>query len=152
MKLGIYDEIYHKMLDTNLSGKPSDYWIPNRNSLFINICAVIAEYRGFKYIVVGFNRDEAENFPDNTQEFLDAINDSLRYSTNNQVSVISPTCKLTKAEIVQIALDLDLPLNRIYSCYKGVSPMCGECPSCFLFKNALKKCGVLEKYREMFKR
>ncbi|MCX7020732.1 MAG: 7-cyano-7-deazaguanine synthase, partial [bacterium] len=46
----------------------------------------------------------------------------------------------TKREIVARLLDLGLPLDRIYSCYRPPDArgrMCGRCPSCRRLKDAL---------------
>jgi len=105
-------------------------WVPNRNSLFINIAACYAEYYGAKVIVTGFNLEEAREFPDNSSRFVSAINDTLRYSTLNKVRVKSYTLKLTKKEIYRLGLKLGAPIEYVYSCYMGEKKMCGKCASC----------------------
>ena len=47
-------------------------WVPNRNGLFINVAACFAESLGADRVVVGFNAEEAETFPDNSKDFLHA--------------------------------------------------------------------------------
>jgi len=108
----------------------SSVWVPNRNSLFINIAACYAEYYGAKVIVTGFNLEEAREFPDNSSRFVNAINDTLRYSTLNKVRVKSYTLKLTKKEIYRLGLKLGAPIEYVYSCYMGGKKMCGKCASC----------------------
>ena len=41
---------------------------PNRNGGFLNVAASFAEKLGAGSVVVGFNREEAETFPDNTRD------------------------------------------------------------------------------------
>lgn len=154
--------IPHKLIETDIYRETSspilnntiqdsdDYWVPNRNGLFINMGAVLAETLDYKYIVVGFNIDEAEEFPDNSKEFLTAVNKSLKYSTRSEVEIISPTVEMTKEEMVKTGLDLKVPFEAIYSCYKGVKPMCGRCPSCKRLIKAYKDCGILQRYKELF--
>jgi len=107
-----------------------DVWIPNRNGLFINIAACFAEYYGANLIITGFNREEAREFPDNTPQFMNMINKSLRYSTLKKVKVKSYVEKYTKKQIYKIGLKYKAPLQYIYSCYLGGKEMCGKCASC----------------------
>jgi 7-cyano-7-deazaguanine synthase len=107
-----------------------DVWVPNRNALFINIAACYAEYYGASIIVTGFNRDEAQEFPDNSEGFLRAVNRSLEYGTRHKVKVKSYTLKNTKKEIYRLGLRYKAPLQHVYSCYLGGKEMCGRCASC----------------------
>ena len=142
VKISFFDE-FNKLVMLRAEKKVSakkfktlkDVWIPNRNGLFINIAACYAEYYGADLIVTGFNREEAQEFPDNTPQFVEAINTSLRYSTRKKVTVMSYVEKLSKREIYKIGLQYDAPLKNIYSCYLGGKTMCGECASCQRLKN-----------------
>lgn len=113
-------------------------WVPNRNGLFINIAAVYAENLPEpSYLVTGFNREEAATFPDNSQAFIEAVNQSLDYSTCKNISVVSPTSPLDKTEIVAEGLRLNIPWNLLWSCYAGEEHRCGICESCLRLKRAL---------------
>jgi 7-cyano-7-deazaguanine synthase len=118
--------------------KLKDVWIPNRNGLFINVAACYAEYYGAKTIITGFNREEAQDFPDNSARFLHAINRSLSYSTLSKVKVKSYVAALSKKEIYHLGLKHKAPLEYIYSCYLGDRQMCGKCASCKRFIEASK--------------
>jgi len=107
-----------------------DVWVPNRNGLFINIAACYAEYHNVDLIVTGFNREEAAQFPDNTPQFIAAINHSLMFSTLRNVKVVSFVSDYTKSQIYRLGLRYKAPLAHIYSCYLGRTKMCGKCASC----------------------
>ena len=117
-------------------------WVPNRNGLFIETAAAIAEDMGADAIIVGFNKEEAETFPDNSSDYLAAITHALSFSTSNQVKVLSPTAGFTKTQIVETALEEGFPLKLLWSCYEGSPKMCGSCESCMRLKRALKINGV----------
>lgn len=126
-------------------------WVPNRNGLFINIAAVYAENLGQpSNIITGFNCEEASTFPDNSVDFIFAINQSLKYSTMQETIVVSPTSELTKSEIVSEGLRLDIPWDYIWSCYSGQSQLCGVCESCRRFKRALLNNGKNELVNKLF--
>lgn len=113
-------------------------WVPNRNGLLINIAAMYAENLACSWVITGFNKEEAATFPDNTQEYVDAVNNALSYSTSNHVQVISLTQAFHKKQIVSKAIELQVPLTLIWSCYHGDKVMCGECESCKRFKRAIE--------------
>jgi 7-cyano-7-deazaguanine synthase len=117
-------------------------WVPNRNGVFINIAAAFAESRHCGLVVTGFNREEAVTFPDNSQDFVMAARQSLRFSTMNKVKVVSYTQRLDKVEIIKLGLKLDVPFRHIWSCYRGYDKMCGSCESCQRLKRASELAGL----------
>jgi 7-cyano-7-deazaguanine synthase len=113
-------------------------WVPNRNGLFINIAASFADSYNFTHIIFGANKEEGTTFPDNTQEFIDKINDSLEFSTLAKPKIVAPMIKNSKAEIVKIGLDKKIPFNLIRSCYTNNEKHCGKCESCLRLKRAIQ--------------
>jgi 7-cyano-7-deazaguanine synthase len=105
-------------------------WIPNRNALFINIAASFAEALDYQYIITGFNKEEAINFPDNSIAFINSINKTLHYSTLKNIKVISFTAKMNKQQIIREGKRLRLSLDKLWSCYEGGKQPCGLCESC----------------------
>lgn len=116
-------------------------WVPNRNGLFVNSAAAFAENLRAQIIVAGFNREEGTIFPDNSPNFVEAVNQSLAVSTLESVQLVSYTQHLTKAEIVQLGVEMDAPLGSFYSCYGGEKLMCGQCESCVRVKRAFVSTG-----------
>ncbi len=114
-------------------------WVPNRNALFINIAAAFAEVSGAKYIFVGFNKEEGITFPDNSSEFIEKINESLKYSTLIHPRVKSVTIDMIKSEIVFLGKKINAPFKYVWSCYRGGEKMCGRCESCQRLKRALNE-------------
>ena len=115
-------------------------WIPNRNAVFINVAAAIADSKDREYnkIVIGVNKEEAATFSDNSAKFIDAINESLKYSTQVDVRVVAPLINLEKKDIIKLAVEKGAPMEYIYSCYHAGTMQCGECESCLRLKRALK--------------
>ena len=112
-------------------------WVPNRNALFINIAASFAEAENYTHIIIGANKEEGETFPDNTQEFIDTINNLFKYSTLSKPKVLAPLINYNKNDIVNLALKNALPLDFVQSCYAPNKKHCGVCESCTRLKNAL---------------
>jgi 7-cyano-7-deazaguanine synthase len=133
--------------------RTSSVWVPNRNAVFINIAAAFAEAFRAHLIVTGFNKEEGAAFPDNSKEFVAAINKSLHYSTLERFSplckrgargdfnypvVISFTQNMTKRDMVSCARSNRLPLELCWPCYEGGKELCGRCESCTRFFNGVR--------------
>ncbi len=114
-------------------------WVPNRNGIFLNIAAAIAEGLKAQIIVPGFNLEEATTFPDNSYEFIRAIRKTFAFSTQNHVDVQCYTVNLAKKEIVEKAKTLLVPFNKIWPCYFDYEKWCGECESCLRAKRAFRE-------------
>lgn len=125
-------------------------WIPNRNGLFINIAAAYADSFGYDYIVIGANKEEAETFSDNSQKFIDDANEVLKTSTNYDIKVIAPLINFDKNEIVKNAIELNVPLKYINSCYNNEHGHCGHCESCSRLKRAFKYNGCDTILKQLF--
>lgn len=121
----------------------SSVWVPNRNGILLNIAAGFAESLGAEQVIPGFNIEEAQTFPDNTQEFLDAMTKSLSFSTANGVKAQCYTTGLNKIEMVALAQKLQLPFQDLWPCYFDLESWCGQCESCLRFKRALDRNGLL---------
>jgi 7-cyano-7-deazaguanine synthase len=121
---------------TNKSAK--SVWVPNRNGLFVNIAASYAEALNYDEIIIGANKEEAATFKDNSADFINAVNLSLKNSCNKQVNVKAPLINMSKNEIISEALKLNIPFHLINSCYSSEDKHCGKCESCIRLKRALK--------------
>lgn len=125
-------------------------WIPNRNALFLNIAASFADAQNFTHIIFGANKEEGATFPDNTQEFVDSINKTFKYSTLQKPVVVAPLINFDKTEIVKKALQADFPFSLIRSCYFSQEKHCGKCESCIRLKRAVINNNALDILREIF--
>ncbi|HKS16263.1 MAG TPA: 7-cyano-7-deazaguanine synthase QueC [Planctomycetota bacterium] len=105
-------------------------WVPNRNGVMIAAAAALAEGLGASRVVVGFNREEAATFADNSARFLEAANRALRLSTRNGVRVESPTLAWDKLRIVREARRRRISLDGVWPCYEGGRAWCRKCESC----------------------
>lgn len=123
-------------------------WVPNRNGVFINVAASFAESKDAQLVIMGFNREEAQTFPDNSSDFVRATNGALSFSTLNLVEVKSYVSELTKTEIVRLALEQKASLQYIWSCYEAGSKMCWQCESCQRLKRALIENDHFEKFKK----
>jgi 7-cyano-7-deazaguanine synthase len=128
-----------KMDDLGTSQKTAhSVWVPNRNGIFLNIAAAFAEGAGAQWVIPGFNLEEAQTFPDNSEAFLQALSSSLSFSTANQVEVKCFTTALDKTAIVRRGVELGVRFDLVWPCYFGESQPCGRCESCQRFHRAMR--------------
>lgn len=120
-------------------------WVPNRNGVFLNIAASFAESLGADYIVPGFNKEEAETFPDNSIEFLKAIDKSLHFSTASHIKTLCYTVNMDKIEIVKLGKELNADFTLMWPCYFSGKELCESCESCRRFIRALESSGIVLK-------
>jgi 7-cyano-7-deazaguanine synthase len=117
-------------------------WVPNRNGIFLNIAAGFAEGLGARFVIPGFNLEEARTFPDNSDAYLKALDESFSFSTQNRVHTHCYSAHLDKSQIVKEGRRLDLPFHLLWPCYQDQEKWCGACESCQRFKRALKANGL----------
>lgn len=122
----------------NSSQSAKSVWVPNRNGLFLNVAGCFADSYGYDYILIGANKEEAQTFSDNTQDFIEAINQEFKFSTQSHSKVIAPLINCNKNDIVMLALKRGIPLELTMSCYQGGERHCGICESCSRLKKALE--------------
>ena len=134
----------------NLENEEKSYWMPNRNGLFVNIAGSYADAFNCNFIAIGANREEAETYSDNSIEFVKNATKLFETSTKNSVQVIAPLIEMDKNEIIKKAIELNTPLDLIWSCYVNNEKHCGQCPSCKLLKSALIKNKKQELLNKLF--
>ncbi|HIU86448.1 TPA: 7-cyano-7-deazaguanine synthase QueC [Candidatus Spyradomonas excrementavium] len=132
------------------TGSCASVWVPNRNGLFVNIAAAFADSLGYETVVIGANKEEAATFPDNSKEFIENINKSLKYSALKKVEVVAPLIDLNKEEIIKRGIEEDAPIELINSCYASDERHCGKCESCSRLRRALENNGCFDLIKKLF--
>ena len=138
-------------IDVTLNSSKS-VWVPNRNGLFVNIAACYAEALGHDSIIIGANKEEAATFKDNSIDFINAVNFSLKNSTNSLIEIVAPLVQLSKTEIIKKAIELKVPFEFIHSCYSSNEKHCGKCESCLRLLRALEENSALDIIKMIFDR
>lgn len=137
-------------LDHNSSSRAKAVWVPNRNGVFISVGAAIAEAQKIDHIITGFNAEEAKDFPDNSANFVNAMNAALKFSTMNKVTIKSATLSMTKAEIAREFISLKIDPEIFWCCYEGSEKLCGECESCARTIRAFCEIGAFDAITQRF--
>ena len=139
------DENIPKLSDEDLDNldisrkSASNVWVPARNTVFTSIALSYAESIGAEIIIVGWNGEEGETFPDNSKEYMEEFNNLINVGSPEKIRIEAPCIDLNKEEIVKLGFDIGAPMELSYSCYKGGDEPCGVCESCMRRKRAFKK-------------
>lgn len=104
--------------------------VPGRNMIFASIMASLAESIGAEAIALGVHAGDHHIYPDCRPQFIEALKQTIEFSTDHHVSVYCPLLLMNKSEIVQKAIDLKAPLHLTRTCYKDQAIACGKCGSC----------------------
>ncbi|BAW31830.1 MAG TPA: 7-cyano-7-deazaguanine synthase QueC [Methanothermobacter sp.] len=130
-------------LDTSVAMETArKVWVPARNLVFTSIGAAYADALDARAIIVGWDKEEAATFLDNSKKFLEAFNKTLEMGTLVDVKVKAPFIDYTKKEIIIEGYRLGVPFEATYSCYEGGKLHCGVCESCMRRKRAFKLAGI----------
>ncbi len=124
-------------------------YVPGRNTVFIALSLSLAEAKGADYIYLGINALDYSGYPDCRPEYLAAFESLAQLSSKSGIEgraprLVAPLIAMTKVEIVQTAIDLNIPIALTWSCYQGESEPCGLCDSCRIRDRALIEVGYPE--------
>lgn len=126
---------------------PSTY-VPARNTVFLSIALAYAEAINADAIFIGVTSTDYSGYPDCRPEYIQAYQKMAKLATKKEIQgypikIITPLLYKSKAEIIKIGLELKIPFEKTWSCYKGGKKACGRCDSCILrlkgFKEAKTK-------------
>ena len=105
--------------------------VPNRNMIMLSIAAGYAEAHEIPEIFYAAHKNDSTIYPDCRPEFVLALRPAIRLGTAwHPVELQAPFVDMTKAEIVKMGVDLEVPYEMTWSCYKGEDRPCRTCPTC----------------------
>ncbi|PHO10476.1 7-cyano-7-deazaguanine synthase QueC [Malaciobacter canalis] len=128
------------------AGVPITY-VPFRNGIFLSIATAIAEKENASALYIGVVEEDSSGYPDCTDDFIKSITNTINTGTkeDTKLEIKTPLVHLMKNEIVLKALELNVPLNLTWSCYKEEEEACGVCDSCRLRLNGFEKANSEDK-------
>src|SRR6202030_1340526 len=120
------------------TGIPVTY-VPARNTIFLAHALAWAETISAGHIFIGANAVDYSGYPDCRPEFIALFETLANIATKAGVEgarlqIHAPLIRMSKADIVRKAVELNVDLSLTHSCYDPVRDgrACGECDSCRL--------------------
>lgn len=129
----------------------SPTYVSFRNGTMLSLLAaraqsyVMAEGDGAEAtLYCGVHADDGVNwaYPDCTPEFIGAMSNAVYIGTYGRVRLRAPLQYMNKTQVVERGLQLDVPFQNTWSCYKGEELHCGICPTCRSRREAFDNLGV----------
>lgn len=106
-------------------------YVPNRNMMMLSICCAYAESVGADTVFHGSALvDSQAGYWDGSKEFVQSINSLLQLNRRDRVTIQAPLIELSKQQIIQRGVELDVDFADTWTCYEGLDHACGECPAC----------------------
>lgn len=127
------------------AGIPVTY-VPFRNGIFLSMAAAIAEKEGAEVIAIGVVEEDSSGYPDCRESYIKSMEQSINLGTKDETNlkIKMPLVHLQKSQIVTKALELHVPLELTWSCYKNEKTACGVCDSCRLRLNGFTLAGAVD--------
>ncbi len=138
------DETLEVRTDGVAADIPNTY-VPARNLIFLSLATAYAEVVGAKHIYTGVSAVDYSGYPDCRPEFIRSLTQTVNLATKMGVSseekihIETPLLHLSKAETINLGLELGVPYELTTSCYLGGELACGECDSCLLRLKGFKE-------------
>ncbi|MCX5751715.1 MAG: 7-cyano-7-deazaguanine synthase QueC [Candidatus Saganbacteria bacterium] len=121
------------------TGIPSTY-VPGRNIIFLSFAISYAEAIGAGVVLIGANAVDFSGYPDCRPAFYRAFQKVVEEGTKKKrIKILTPLIHKTKAQIVRLAKQLNVPIDLTWSCYQGGKYPCGVCDSCKLRAKGIRE-------------
>lgn len=134
-------------------GIPVTY-VPARNTVFLSIALGWAEVLDAHDIFIGVNAVDYSGYPDCRPEYIAAYESLANLATKagvegHRMRIRTPLLRLSKAEIIETGLALDVDYSLTVSCYQAneQGEACGHCDSCRLRQEGFQRLGVVDPTR-----
>jgi 7-cyano-7-deazaguanine synthase len=139
------DSIEVEKANLNNIDIPSSY-VPFRNANILSIATSWAEVINAEAIAVGAMEQDSSGYPDCREDFFDAYEKMIDLGTKptTKIKILRPIINMTKKEIVEKGILMELPFEITWSCYKNSDISCGECDSCALRLRGFAKAGMTD--------
>jgi 7-cyano-7-deazaguanine synthase len=89
---------------------------------------------GAEKAFIGAVEEDSSGYPDCREIFYNAFNKVIDIGTKpeTKIEILTPIIHLKKFEIVRKGMELGVPFEKSWSCYRNTDNACGTCDSCAL--------------------
>ncbi|WP_089650006.1 MULTISPECIES: 7-cyano-7-deazaguanine synthase QueC [Halobacteriales] len=136
------DEMDVEEADLESDEIPSSY-VPFRNANLLSMATSYAEANDCEAVFIGAHSEDFSGYPDCRPEFFEAFQQVVDVGTKpeTEISVEAPFVELSKTDIAERGLELDVPYEHTWSCYREEAPACGTCDACAFRLQAFQNLG-----------
>jgi 7-cyano-7-deazaguanine synthase len=129
--------------DLDDDGIPSSY-VPFRNANLLSMATSFAEAHGASALFIGAHSEDFSGYPDCRPAFFEAFQEVIDVGTKPETTVTleAPFVQRSKTDIAERGLDLGVPYEHTWSCYRADEPACGTCDACAYRLQAFQRLDV----------
>ncbi|WP_256488623.1 7-cyano-7-deazaguanine synthase QueC [Halohasta salina] len=121
-----------------------DTYVPFRNANLLSMAVSYAEANDCEAVFVGAHSEDFSGYPDCRPEFFEAFETMVDVGTkpDTEIAIEVPFVESSKTDIADRGVDLGVPFEHTWSCYRDEEPACGTCDACAFRLQAFQRLGV----------
>jgi 7-cyano-7-deazaguanine synthase len=137
------DEMEVADADLDDDGVPTSY-VPFRNANLLAMAVSYAEANDCEAVFIGAHSEDFSGYPDCRPEFFEAFQQVVDVGTKaeTEIDIRAPFVEWSKTDIAERGVELGVPYEQTWSCYREESPACGTCDACAYRLQAFQNVGV----------
>ena len=139
--------------ETKTTDIPITY-VPARNTIMLSLALAWAEILDCQDIFIGVNAVDYSGYPDCRPEYIRAFEQMANLATKaaiegRKLTVHAPLIHLSKREIIEAGLALEIDYGLTVSCYQAdeLGKACGICDSCRIRRTGFAAAGIIDPAR-----
>jgi 7-cyano-7-deazaguanine synthase len=113
--------------------------VPFRNAIFLSVAVSYAVSVGAGKIFYGAHGSDEPFYPDCRREFYEAFEKAAQLGIGEQIRIQAPFSGKAKSEVIKKGVELGVPFELTWSCYRDAEKHCGKCESCVNRKKAFQE-------------
>ncbi|AUG48363.1 7-cyano-7-deazaguanine synthase QueC [Haloarcula taiwanensis] len=128
--------------DTDSDEIPSSY-VPFRNANLLSMAVSYAEANDCGAVFIGAHSEDFSGYPDCRPAFFDAFQGVIDAGTKPEtdIDLVAPFVEWSKTDIAERGVELGVPYEDTWSCYRDDEPACGTCDACAFRLEAFQRIG-----------
>ncbi|SDQ52256.1 7-cyano-7-deazaguanine synthase QueC [Natronobacterium texcoconense] len=139
------DELEVADADTESDEIPTSY-VPFRNANLLSMAVSYAEANDCEAVFIGAHSEDFSGYPDCRPEFFEAFEQVVDVGTKpeTEIGIEAPFVDWSKTDIAERGVELEVPYEHTWSCYRENEPACGTCDACAFRLQAFQRLGVCD--------
>lgn len=125
-------------------GEVPNTYVPFRNANLLSIAVSYAEVNDCEAVFIGAHSEGFSAYPDCRPAFFEAFQGVVDVGTKDKadIDLVALFVDWSKTEIVERGLELEVPYEITWSCYREEAPACGTCDACAFRLEAFRNAGA----------
>jgi 7-cyano-7-deazaguanine synthase len=117
--------------------------VPNRNAIMLDVAVAFAVIHQADAVAFGAHAGDHAIYPDCRPQFVERYAQMVRCANEGLLvegfEILAPFLTQNKTDIVRLGIELGVPFERTWSCYRGNAVHCGTCGTCTERREAFRQ-------------